>query len=337
MRIKKNGLTFSLKSIACPLCGGSGRRSVCTKFDLPISSCAGCGLVLADPRLPKQELMKRYRSKEFFAEYLAALNAAPDAYDLDHVRRHYSIPLGLLGRPPRSGARVLDAGCGPGFFIRAAAENGWAVEGVEVAEAAVVYARNVVGVPVQEGAFEEAVLPAGAYDAVTFLDILEHVRDPRAVLEKACRILRPGGKIVVSTPDYRSLSRLLLGRSWAVLSPAEHLYYFTAGTLKRLLAATGFDVRGVANLLVFNPNYTHAAGSRRHLRWRDIHARLERKSLAQRILMYEVRKILRLGNGRDKPASPPGAARAAVRKLYNGLRVLVRGDILFAVAVKKSL
>ncbi|MBM3298191.1 MAG: class I SAM-dependent methyltransferase, partial [Candidatus Aminicenantes bacterium] len=266
---------------------------------------------------------------------LASLHATPASYDREYLHSHFYVPLGLLGRPPRPGARLLDAGCGPGFFLRAAAENGWAGEGVEAAGKAVAYARRVVCVSVREGTFESVDFPAGAYDAVVLLEFLEHVRDPRAALEKARRLLRDGGKVIISTPDYGSLSRLLLGRNWAVLSPAEHLFCFTASTLRRLLVASGFEATGVGNLLVFNTDYTHALGSRRHLRWRNIHRRLERASWMRRVQMYEVRNILRLGGGAKRPAASGVVGRAA-RMFYGRLRVFLRGDMLFAVAAKKS-
>ncbi|MBM3284876.1 MAG: hypothetical protein FJY81_03295, partial [Candidatus Aminicenantes bacterium] len=75
MKTSIDGVTVSLENAPCPLCGGSRRRLVAIKFCLPIAACKGCGLVLADPRLPEAELMKRYRSPGFFAEYLASLHA----------------------------------------------------------------------------------------------------------------------------------------------------------------------------------------------------------------------------------------------------------------------
>jgi hypothetical protein len=76
--------------------------------------------------------------------------------------------------------------------------------------------------------------------------------------------------LVISTPNYNALSRWALGSSWAVLSPAEHLYYFTELTLQRLLAQSGFcnvkvirKFQGFGLFETMNPNYTHAPESPR--------------------------------------------------------------------------
>jgi hypothetical protein len=71
-------------------------------------------------------------------------------------------------------------------------------------------------------------------------DTIEHLFDPRAVLTATARALAPRGVLMISTPNFRSFSRRLLGSSWAVLSPLEHLYYFDERRLTRLLEECGF-------------------------------------------------------------------------------------------------
>jgi 2-polyprenyl-3-methyl-5-hydroxy-6-metoxy-1,4-benzoquinol methylase len=325
---------MSLARTVCPLCGGTARRPVCVKFDLPIVSCRGCGLVMADPRLPESEVMGRYGRDEFVAECLASVKASAEDFDIEQTRRHFHIPLGLLGDPPRAGARLLDVGCGPGLFIRAALERGWTGDGVEVSPGLAAYARTIAGIRVREETFESAGLSDGTYDAVSLLDVLEHVREPGVFLEKASRILRPGGKLIVGTPDFRSLSRWILGRDWSVLSPAEHMFYFTASTLARMLDAAGFEVRGPVNFLVFNPEATHAPGTRRHLRWRNIHARLERQGPVKKVQMHDVRRVLHLAGGIGG-FQAAGLAKRILFRFYDGFRAAIRGDLLYAVGIKR--
>ena len=101
-------------------------------------------------------------------------------------------------------------------------------------------------------------------------DVIEHLFDPRAVLAAIARALAPGGTLVISTPNIDSASRYLLGTDWAVLSPLEHVYYFSEDSLRRLLEATGFsDVRFVREHVMWGPQetinfrYTHAPGGLR--------------------------------------------------------------------------
>jgi SAM-dependent methyltransferase len=110
----------------------------------------------------------------------------------------------------------------------------------------------------------------GAFDVAVMFDVIEHLFDPRAVLEATRRALRPGGLLVVSTPNYDALSRHVLGESWAVLSPLEHLYYFNETTLMRMLGSTGFARTSMVRTGVIrspvetmNYHYTHAPGTLR--------------------------------------------------------------------------
>ena len=74
-------------------------------------------------------------------------------------------------------------------------------------------------------------------------DVIEHLFDPRPCSTAIARALAPGGTLVISTPNFDSASRLALGADWAVLSPLEHVYYFTEDSLRRLLTTTGFRER----------------------------------------------------------------------------------------------
>jgi SAM-dependent methyltransferase len=104
-----------------------------------------------------------------------------------------------------------------------------------------------------------------SFDAVVMLDTIEHLFDPRAALMSSARALVPGGVLLVGTPNFRALSRRLLGASWAVLSPLEHLYYFDERTLGRLVESCGFSrARFVRENPAWTPQetmnfvYTHA-------------------------------------------------------------------------------
>lgn len=114
-------------------------------------------------------------------------------------------------------------------------------------------------------------LPPASFDVAVMFDVIEHLFDPRVVLEATRRALRPGGLFVVSTPNFDALSRRALGAAWAVLSPLEHLYYFTELTLTKMVEAAGFSrVRAIRTVQdrtaaeVMNFRYTHAPGTARN-------------------------------------------------------------------------
>jgi 2-polyprenyl-3-methyl-5-hydroxy-6-metoxy-1,4-benzoquinol methylase len=246
-----------LERVPCGLCGGPRYRRYARKFDLDLVKCRDCGLVYANPRLVEAEVLKRYNPDYFYGEYLPTFNAGPTSFDMELIRKHYALFLRILSRSRAPGRRLLDVGCGAGFFLKAAQEAGWDAEGVEVSAAAAAYGNEVLGVKVRNAKLEQGGFPPETFDVITLLDTIEHLPHPLASLTEVRRLLKRNGLLLLNTPDLRSLSRLFLGKAWAVLSPAEHLYNFTAGTLGRLIAKAGFEVVAVENLLAFNPEYTH--------------------------------------------------------------------------------
>ncbi len=141
----------------------------------------------------------------------------------------------------RLNGTLLDIGCGSGQFLSAARSFGWRLCGTEIAESA----RDVLdanGFEVFYGKLKEAGFHEEHFDVITMLELIEHLADPLEYLEEAFRILRRGGLLFVTTPNFNSLSRFLIGDSWRVIDVPEHLHYFSVGSLKRILARTGFRI-----------------------------------------------------------------------------------------------
>ena len=132
-------------------------------------------------------------------------------------------------------SEVLDYGCGSGYGAASAAANAAGVVGVDVSPTAVDHARAQFGAPGLEFELVEAERPLPfpdcSFDTVLSFQVIEHVRDPAAYLSEACRVLRPGGHLVLTTPNRRT--RLLPGqRPWN----RWHLTEYSERTLRRLLA-----------------------------------------------------------------------------------------------------
>jgi SAM-dependent methyltransferase len=138
-----------------------------------------------------------------------------------------------------SGGRLLDVGCGSGVFLKRMQELGWRVEGVESDPQA---ARRVAceGIPVHVGDLAALKLKSDGFDAVTMSHLIEHVADPLALLRECHRILKPGGRMVVVTPNSASLAHRLYRSAWMHLDPPRHLHLFNSQTLARLAELAGF-------------------------------------------------------------------------------------------------
>ncbi|MFZ5496165.1 MAG: class I SAM-dependent methyltransferase [Verrucomicrobiota bacterium] len=160
-----------------------------------------------------------------------------------HRRRIHWLARLLPGGP----ARVLDAGCGTGGFIRAlrASQPAWTVTGVDLEPQAVALARERTGAEIVEGAITALPFADAAFDAVSTGDVLYHVEDTAAALREFARVLRPGGAVVVNEPAYRWL--------WSYHDEAvESKHRFTRPELAEKFRAAGLEVKfaSYANMLV---------------------------------------------------------------------------------------
>jgi SAM-dependent methyltransferase len=142
---------------------------------------------------------------------------------------------------PKAPARVLDVGCGSGVLLARMQSLGWEVEGVEV-DAAAVEAARARGVSVRLGPLEQQHYPPASFDAVHSAHVIEHVHDPAGLLRECHRILKPGGRLVILTPNLESSGHKQFRSAWLNLDPPRHLFLFTAANLRRAAEGAGFTL-----------------------------------------------------------------------------------------------
>ena len=145
----------------------------------------------------------------------------------------------LLRPLPERGA-LLEIGCSCGFLLQAAREMGFEPEGIEPSSWAATIARARFGMRVSDGFFPQVRGHRESYDAIVLADVIEHVADPRGVLATAFECLRPGGQLLLLTPDAGSLAARVAGCWWWSLLD-DHVVYFTRRTLGAMLHGIGFE------------------------------------------------------------------------------------------------
>jgi 2-polyprenyl-3-methyl-5-hydroxy-6-metoxy-1,4-benzoquinol methylase len=203
-----------------------------------IRRCRDCGLALTWPPPPPSD-MARYYPDAYYGRagerrFVGPVEGLQQAVYGSRARK---VEEAAGGRP----GRVLDVGCGRGFLLDAFRRRGWAVEGTEMSDASSAHAREVLGIPVRLGPLESLALPAEAYDAVTLWHVLEHVTTPGAMLDEIHRILKPGGVLLVSVPNFGSPEARVAGPGWFHLDVPRHLVHFTPNTLDAALRGAGLE------------------------------------------------------------------------------------------------
>jgi SAM-dependent methyltransferase len=138
---------------------------------------------------------------------------------------------------------VLDIGCATGALLLYLRGRGWRVTGVEISPSAG-YAREKHGLDVRSLPLEENHFPPDKFDLVLASHLIEHLNAPGSFVREAYRVLRPGGRFMVTTPNIAGFQARLFGGRWRS-AIFDHLYLFSARTLQALLSGAGFIIEGV--------------------------------------------------------------------------------------------
>jgi 2-polyprenyl-3-methyl-5-hydroxy-6-metoxy-1,4-benzoquinol methylase len=170
--------------------------------------------------------------------------------------------------------RLFDAGCGDGRFLQLMAQRGWRGSGVDFDAAAIESGRAKYGLDLAVGDFQAVAIEENAFDAVTMSHVIEHVPDPVACFDKCRRLLKPGGRLVVTTPNSRSLGHQQFKQDWRGLEQPRHLHIFAPNLLAECArraclevvrfgsTAANADYLSMASLLIKNapPEYYNCGG-----------------------------------------------------------------------------
>jgi SAM-dependent methyltransferase len=224
-------------SLACPACGQTTGHLL--RFQLNgcrILQCEGCGLGRTeaagfDPAAYYTQDYFSGRHADGYADYLGAEPV---------LRREFARTVDFI-RKYCSRGRLLDVGCAYGFFLQEA-KPFFEVSGIELAEDAAAHGRRS-GLNVLTGVADQAQLARlGSMDVIVLLDVIEHLPNPRDTLALCAHQLVPGGIIVVTTGDFGSLSARLAGARWRLMTPPQHLWFFSRESVRRMAASLGLEL-----------------------------------------------------------------------------------------------
>jgi len=182
-------------------------------------------------RMPAQtSLLEGYadaQSTDYLAEEVG--QRATARITLAQIERH------------RSPGTLLDVGCWLGFLLDEARVRGWRGVGLEPSQFASGHARDQLGLDIRQADLFGADLEPQAFDAVVMEDVLEHLPEPGAALDRVAGLIRSGGVLHLALPDAGSRLAGALGPRWWSVIPT-HIHYFTRGSLRLLLESRGWKV-----------------------------------------------------------------------------------------------
>ncbi|MFP4509608.1 MAG: class I SAM-dependent methyltransferase [Spirochaetaceae bacterium] len=222
-------------TVRCVVCGSEADRPFWDCDGYGFRRCSRCGHVYQNPQPVFDDLQNRYQDEYF--EY----ELENDAAFLDLMLRGLSdISFEMLTDSLQRPRSFLDVGCATGALLEHLQAKDWMVEGVEICVPAAEYGRNERGVNIHTGTLDTVRFPDESFDVVHFSHVIEHVPDPAAFLGEVRRVLKPGGYVVIVTPNTAGFQAKLFRERWRS-AIADHLNLFSSKNLKRLVSTCGLE------------------------------------------------------------------------------------------------
>lgn len=322
----------------CIVCGGQDSRLLhALRFpdrgypgNFEVRCCDGCGLLFNSPRLSDPEIEALYGSNYYVFQEREA-----DA--VERVSRLLSQTLGVASQLVDA-RDMLEVGCAKGYLLAMLRARGWQVRGVELSADAAAFARTRFSLDVFAGTVDAWLRSADFRPASLVLstDVIEHVTDPAAFLDALFGAVRPGGWMVLGTPNADSDQRVAMGARWLGFNPF-HIWLFSRANLTRLIEQAGFEVVEA---------YTYTNGDPLQPRATDGLRDAVREVLRSSGLLGAVRRVRDRFEAADAApvtlqtleatASQPLDAYLATPDAQSARRASCRGDDLVVIARRRA-
>lgn len=225
----------------CILCGYVPVTPIWQQDPYRLVKCTSCELAFIENPPTEEELARLYSFQMGYMEHYA-----DPSTDFSHKWEKARHQCDLLDSKVPKG-RLLDVGCSAGFFLKTAKDRGWDVMGIELSPDTAEIGRKRHGLNIVTASLEDSELKEQSFDVITLWDVIEHLPNPLDALHHVKRLLRPGGWVVVESPNidglFPRLSYLVanLINFWPHPEPPFHLFQFSKKTMRNVLNRAGFD------------------------------------------------------------------------------------------------
>jgi len=237
------------KLTECPVCSASNLSNHRVVQDYSVSQesfnimlCENCNFKFTNPRPDKNEIAKYYESEDYISHSDRANSPINFIYK---VARKFALSYkkNLINSVAKNKkGRLLDFGCGTGYFLETMQSDGWKTYGIEPNEQARSIANTKGNV---KESIEEFNLKHKKFDVITLWHVLEHIHDINNTIKLLKTVLKEKGKIIIAVPNIESYDSLKFQTEWAAYDVPRHLYHFSQDTMKTLMLKHGLKVKKV--------------------------------------------------------------------------------------------
>ncbi|MDR2353936.1 MAG: class I SAM-dependent methyltransferase [Deltaproteobacteria bacterium] len=233
-----------LRPRKCPVCNAAPGPGLFIKEGFRHVRCPTCSLIYVSLIL-REDILAKYWREEM--SWLRVLKSSPQI-DMDRLKFSYGLELAQAYLPDGKPGSLLDVGAGTGFFVRLALEQGWKTTAQELnLESYDSLMRDGIQVIVKP--LELSDLPLKSFDLVTLWEVLEHLTEPKQILERIFQLLVPQGLLLILVPNAGSLVTRILHDKSNTFGGHSHLNHFTIDSLIYLLNKTDFEILEMETVL----------------------------------------------------------------------------------------
>jgi SAM-dependent methyltransferase len=236
------------EDVPCPLCNSRAHEELLSIAAEPhhayrLARCLDCGLGYLNPR-PNAASIGRYYPPEYNPHQAPARRSSWR----QHLSRWFAGAASpadansLTSLPLHGEGRLLDFGCGGGWYAHRMQQRGWDVTGIDFSARAAAEARRRFQFPVHVGSLPHPAIVPASFDVITMGAVLEHMHHPHEIIAAAAQALKPGGLLVIVVQNLDSWGFRHFQQDWFPLDLPIHLLQFTPATLSRLVADHGFAI-----------------------------------------------------------------------------------------------
>jgi 2-polyprenyl-3-methyl-5-hydroxy-6-metoxy-1,4-benzoquinol methylase len=234
--------------VACPVCGEAAGIVFSDLYDdrygypdaFTLYACAACGHLHLPTGFTTDHLGQLY------TKYYPRGNFDLNNFQPELEKRGLTAWLhgerGSAFRWVPGNVRVLDIGCGVGATLAYHRNRGCEAIGMEADGNVQAIARRY-GLDIRQGIFDGTQFESGYFDYVTLDQVAEHVTDPHALMRGIARVLKPGGTVIVTTPNPKSLSARVFGRKWLNWHTPYHVQFYTRHSLRKVAESAGLKLQ----------------------------------------------------------------------------------------------
>ncbi|MCH2231480.1 MAG: class I SAM-dependent methyltransferase [Crocinitomicaceae bacterium] len=212
--------------IKCIKCGSADLAPLTRYSNSNLTSCKSCDFIFCKGIPSEQTLLDYYENNYQRTNYFSPITRARYNHLLDKFESK------------RKTNRILDIGCGHGFFLEVAKERGWEVYGTELSNKAIEDC-ELKEIQMHKGRILESTYEENTFDIVVSIEMIEHINYPKEYVKIIQRILRKGGQCYITTPNFNSLLRYYLKEKYDVIEYPNHLCYYTKKSLSSLFHENG--------------------------------------------------------------------------------------------------